>query len=188
MTTEFPNWFNITAEDNFKLHVPKRKNLKALQIGAFTGDASRWLLDNRKIESLIDVDTWAGSHEEAHDAFNWNDVEVAYDLKIAGDERVKKHKKRSDDFFVELSNEYPPIEFDFIYIDGDHTATQVALDGLQGFRYLKQGGVMAFDDLTWRSGRGRFYDPAPGIEAVLHLIKDQVETLAENSQFWIRRK
>lgn len=186
--TDYPNWFKITAEDNFEKHVPKTKGMTALQIGVFTGDASRWLLDNRNIACLVDVDTWGGSNESIHKEFDWKDVESTYDNKIAGDERVMKHKKRSDEFFVELSQEYPPVEYDFIYIDGDHTATQVAIDGLQGFQYLKSGGVMGFDDLTWQSGKGEFYDPFAGIEAVWRVIHTQAEIIENNSQLWIRRK
>ena len=49
MPTEYPNWFKQTAEDNFKTQLTPlagKFNLRFLQIGAFTGDATVWLVDN----------------------------------------------------------------------------------------------------------------------------------------------
>lgn len=183
--TEYPNWFKMTAQENFEKYVPDVPDLKVLQIGVFTGDATQWLLDNRDIETICDVDTWEGSNEEAHDAMDFSDVERVYDSRFEGNPKVQKHKMNSGDFLYRL---VWPDDYDFIYIDGDHTALGVALDGLEAWYGLKSGGVMAFDDLTWRSGKGEFYDPLPGIVAFYTVVKSQVEVLVENSQFWIRRK
>jgi predicted O-methyltransferase YrrM len=153
-----------------------------LQIGAFTGDATRWLLDNTKAQ-ITDVDTWAGSDEEAHDAMDFSDVESVYDAKVGSDPRVTKLKMTSDEFF--LTNIQ---QFDFIYVDGDHTASQVAIDGINAFRFLKVGGTIAFDDLDWQSGKGAFYDPKLGIEAFNHIVQGQVEPLCGKFQAWFRKR
>ena len=49
MPTEYPNWFEMTAKGNFELQLlplAGKFNLRFLQIGAFTGDATVWLVDN----------------------------------------------------------------------------------------------------------------------------------------------
>ena len=40
-------------------------------------------------------------------------------------------------------------EFDFIYIDSDHSPTAVLADAVLAWPLLKVGGVMIFDDYLW---------------------------------------
>ncbi len=72
----FPNWFKDT--EKYFRHVPIEP-LRVLQIGAYTGDATEWLINNREIEYLDDVDTWKGSQESAHDLIDFIAVENFYD-------------------------------------------------------------------------------------------------------------
>jgi hypothetical protein len=84
---QYPNWFKLGgAEENFSKYLTQYSGnkLNFLQIGAYTGDATRWLLDNvlTNLEStLTDVDTWEGSDEPAHLELNWKSVEEVYDLR-----------------------------------------------------------------------------------------------------------
>jgi predicted O-methyltransferase YrrM len=186
--SDFPNWFNITAKDNFNTLLPKKmrnkSNLKALQIGAYTGDASEWILTNTKWE-LNDVDTWEGSQEVGHQTINFEDVEAYYDKRHGDNASLHKFKMSSDTFFNVFIHE--PDTYDFIYIDGDHTASQTVKDGLNAFQMLKPGGIIAFDDYTWASGKGSYYDPAPGVDAFHHICKDLIELLVANSQVWFKK-
>jgi len=143
--TEYPNWFAMTAQANFETYVPDVPNMKVLQVGVYTGDATQWLLDNRDIKAIVDVDTWKGSDESAHESMDFSKVEEYYDSRFASNDKVN------------------------------------------AFRHLKSGGVIAFDDYTWQSGKGEFYDPQPAIKAFYHIVKTQVTKLAENSQVWLRR-
>ena len=80
----FPKWFydNNTNLD-FEAGLAEfkgKKNLKFLQIGVFTGNASAWLLENILTDSsslLVDVDPWCGNlpHESVYD---WDDIQEAY--------------------------------------------------------------------------------------------------------------
>jgi hypothetical protein len=45
----YPNWFEMTAKHNFQTYLAEFKdkpNLKFLQLGVYTGDASVWLCNN----------------------------------------------------------------------------------------------------------------------------------------------
>ena len=59
----YPNWFAATAQADFETYLAEFKdkpNLKFLQLGVFTGDATVWLCNNiltDKSSKLIDVDT-----------------------------------------------------------------------------------------------------------------------------------
>jgi len=45
----YPNWFAQTAQSNFTTYLTEyagKPNLRFLQLGVFTGDASVWLCNN----------------------------------------------------------------------------------------------------------------------------------------------
>jgi len=181
--SKYPNWFASAAEPFFENICPDlTEDQHVLQIGAFTGDATRWLLDNTKAQ-ITDVDTWEGSDEEVHNAMDFSDVEAVYDSKVGFDSRVTKMKMTSNKFFLTNTQ-----QFDFIYVDGDHTASQVVIDGVNAFRFLKVGGTIAFDDFTWVSGKGPFHDPRWGVEAFCHVAQGQLDELLVSHQAWFRKK
>ena len=78
--TDYPNWFEPYAKPNFEQFLVPLKgkdNLKFLQLGVFTGDASVWLCEHTLTGKdcwLIDVDTWEGSAEEVHESMDFDDV------------------------------------------------------------------------------------------------------------------
>ena len=187
--SEYPNWFEMTAENNFKnylLPYAGRSNLNFLQVGAYTGDASKWLLDNvltGEGSKLTDVDTWRGSDEISHKEMNWDDVEAVYD------ERVKKYgdkviKVKSDS--VEFLRTQPFFIYDFIYIDGDHTALGAFADAVGSWPLLKPMGIMAFDDYTWTSGISPEHEPKKGIDMFLKVAEGSYNLIIKNSQLWVR--
>ena len=59
--------------------------------------------------------------------------------------------EKSEDALHHLSKH----SFDFIYIDGNHHAPNLLLDGLYSFLLLKKEGVIIFDDYNW-DGEDRF--------------------------------
>jgi predicted O-methyltransferase YrrM len=174
----FPNWFK-SVEKYFR-HVPNVP-LRALQIGTYTGDATEWLLDNCEIEYLDDVDTWEGSEEKAHDQIDFTSVEDYYDSRFK-DPRITKNKMTSDEFF-----NLPHRTYNFIYIDGDHTALQTALDGLNAFKLLEKGGVMAFDDYLWNYNGDPFLEPKRGVDAFLAVCEGQYTVIESGYQLWIEK-
>ena len=188
--TEYPNWFSQTAEENFKSQLTPyagKFSLRFLQIGAFTGDASVWLVDNiltQKNSILEDVDTWAGSGEHEKMNWDWADVERVYDSRIAFRPNVIKHKMDSREYL--RSVEAPT--FDFIYIDGDHTAENVRQDAVLAWRLLKPGGIIAFDDYLWQDPRGIEFQPGRSIDTFVGAVKEESDVLLSNSQVWLKKK
>lgn len=174
----FPNWFKDVQK--YFRHVPTEP-LRVLQIGTYTGDATEWLLNNRNIERLHDVDTWEGSEESAHESLDFSSVETYYDSRFK-DNRISKCKMTSDQFFA-INN----LTFNFIYIDGDHTALQTALDGLNAFKCLESGGVMAFDDYEWNYNGNPFLEPKRGVDAVLAVCAGQYRLIERGYQIWIKK-
>jgi len=118
---KFPKWFydnNTIADFEAGLVEFKgKKNLKFLQIGVFTGNASAWLLENILTDPsslLVDVDPWCGNlpHESV---YNWADIQLAYKEQVEPHgKKVQSHKAFSGDW---LKNNRE-VKYDFIYIDG----------------------------------------------------------------------
>jgi hypothetical protein len=187
--TRYPNWFACYADRFFAHHLTPlagRSGLRFLQIGAFTGDASLWLFDyilTGAGSTLTDVDTWEGSDEPDHEAFDFADVERVYDRRTTGffaQSRLTKFKGTSAAFFRSCS---PDDLFDFIYVDGDHTWRGVETDGYNAYQRLKVGGLIAFDDYLWRSGKGVMYDPGRAIDAVARFYSNGRLERLENPAF-----
>ena len=189
---EYPNWFAIsTAEDNFTqylAHYRNKPDLRFLQIGAYTGDASAWLCEHvltDRSSVLIDVDTWGGSpNESVHDAMDWEDVYKTYENKIKKYKRVIRLKMTSQQYFAGDNEGL----FDFIYIDGDHTAKAVYKDGTAAWALVKPNGLLAFDDYVWDDETG---DPAmapkQGIDKFLEEHEGEYVLLIMGGQVWIRK-
>lgn len=186
--SNYPNWFEGYASEKFKQFLlPEfsgKKNLRFLQIGAYTGDASVWLAYNLLQDDssyLNDVDTWEGSDEVVHKSLDWSSVFDEYIHKTAG-ENVFYYKQTSDEFFEKNTETY-----DFVYIDGDHTAEQTYKDGINGWKYLKHDGILAFDDYTWSEGKGEDFDPKKGIDKFLTEKAGEYKILEMSVQVWIKK-
>lgn len=190
---EYPNWFTCYADQFFGRHLSHlagKRNLNFLQIGAYTGDASVWLLENiltAESSMLYDVDTWEGSDEPEHEPFDWPDIERVYDGRLTPFKNHVKKKTRSDWYLSGFGSSGP--YFDFVYVDGDHAASAVLADALNAFRLLKPGGLMAFDDYQWKPYEGAPPTECPGlaIDAFTACYHDQLDILEAGLQVWIRK-
>jgi hypothetical protein len=187
----YPNWFNISAVHYFNLILPRRfagkPLLDFLQIGAYTGDASEWLLDNILTDRsswLTDVDTWSGSDEGVHKKFDWNEIESFYNSRMASYGNVCKVRGYSEEFLSTAEKSH----YDFIYIDGDHTANGVYTDATLSWDKLKPYGIMAFDDYLWQhDSKQNQLRPKPGIDKFLSEHVGEYQLLIMDEQVWISK-
>jgi hypothetical protein len=115
MEQELPTWFNH-VKPNFEsyLRFPNENiipvPLNVLQIGAYKGDTTQWLLDNKNINRIVDVDTWEGSIEH-EGTFDLNQVERVYDERFTAVEKVEKRKGWPDRLLICPNGEVAWIEF-----------------------------------------------------------------------------
>ena len=192
--TEYPNWFAKSAIDNFATYLIQDTglpDLNYLQLGAYTGDASVWLLENiltGQGSRLTDVDTWQGSDEEEHKSMDFNDVYETYKKKLEPyQERLLALRTDTVTALINDLN-YQGNEYDFIYVDADHTTVGVLLDAELGWRLLKSGGIMAFDDLTWGSHLPPSQSPKAGILLFAERHRLEFDLVVANTQYWIKKK
>jgi predicted O-methyltransferase YrrM len=186
---EFISWFEPTgAKDNFTSMLSPfegEPNLNFLQLGVYTGDASVWLMENiltDNTSTLTDIDTWQGSQEEAHESIDFEEVYKFYQNRTNKYSNCKHHRMTTWEY---LRFHPHNINYDFIYIDADHTAIGTLLDAEMSWDLLKYGGILAFDDYQWRSGKGAEFDPAPGINTFLTRHQGEFKVIHKGWQVWI---
>lgn len=184
-----PNWFE-GVEETFRRNtagIAGQPGLRALQVGAYVGDASVWLLQNvltGQGASLIDVDTWEGSADESpHAELDWSEVERFYRSRTYG-LPVTPTRMTSRQFFDSYAGE----PFDFIYIDGSHQAAEVMADARAADRVLKVGGLLAFDDYLWSRPDKPTDIPKVAIDEFLDEHGHRYELLERGYQVWLRKR
>jgi len=119
-----------------------------------------------------------------YNEFNFDEVEKYYDSRFKGNNKVIKHKMTSDMFFAtkEVKEMY-----DLVFIDGSHATMQTALDGINGYRFLKVGGILVFDDYKWDLEADTWLRPKTGIDSVLSLLDTRVEVIYKDGQVWLKK-
>lgn len=200
MTNQYPNWFDMTARANFEKRLSHFRGLPgfmALQIGAFVGHASEWMLRNLitgKDATLHDVDTWKGSPEIAHGEFDWALVEADYHERLKTwrwTHRLTSYKMTSAEFFESLEAKESFIRdgygYDFVYVDGSHKAADVYRDAVNAWKWLKPRGIIAFDDYQWREGEDPNGWPQPAIDRFMAEHAGQFRLLEFGYQVWLRK-
>ncbi len=188
MGKTYPNWFEAQKYnfENHLRHFQGMPNLKFLQIGVFTGDASIWLCENvlrNKTSFLYDVDTWDGSNEKEHEDIDFDKVFKYYETRTGVYQSIVRLRMTSDDYFAGDNT----VRFDFIYIDGDHTSHQVTKDANNAWKLLKPNGIMAFDDYLWGKDMIPELTPKPAIDRFLAKYIGEYELLSKDYQVWIRK-
>jgi hypothetical protein len=149
-----------------------------------------WLFENvltDKSSRLDDVDMWGGSSEPGDMGLDFIEVEQTYDARTGSYQesgQLRKHRGTSSEFFDSIPRS---VFYDFIYIDGDHSAFGVLNDAVDAYHRLKVGGILAFDDYLWRSQLGYLRDPAQAIDSYLYLYADRFEILTKSTQVWLKK-
>lgn len=163
----------------------KGKTISILHLGAYTGHATKWMLEHVNGRS-IDVDTWAGStvsdgHLDNHQEFYDNRVEALYDETVSG-LPVTKFKGTTQEFFAQNKE-----TFDFIYVDASHKRSDVALDLQESWKILNTGGIMACDDYMWNMSYDSSLIPHYAIKKFATYHAAEIEILIDGYQFWFKK-
>lgn len=179
------DWFALHARVWDSL-IGRLMPTKILEIGSYEGRAASYLIEKCAAAGPIEiycVDTWEGSHE--HDKRTMPSVERRFDHNVMVAVQQAPHpvsfrklKKPSIDALATLIATDVP-QFDLIYIDGSHQATDVLADAVLGFQLLRIGGIMIFDDYYWHeepAGKQDFFNmPKPAIDAFVNIFQRKLQ-------------
>lgn len=190
-------WFDewVRADWEKHTHALQGQELQVLEIGAFEGASTTWILDNmmgHPKSTLTTIDTFQGGMEhqlaDKIDEYNLSDIESRFRANVAQCEhagKLKVIKARSDDALIALRGE--GARFDFVYIDASHVAMDVLHDATVSWRMLNVHGTMVFDDFTWKGYMEDFYNPRIAIQAFLQCAMPEIKTKRRESQVWVTR-
>jgi hypothetical protein len=179
------NWFS-GVKGTWDLLIPRIVPHRILEIGCYEGASTCYLIDALSDVADVEIhciDTWEGGIEHKEGgiiATNMSLVETRFhnNVKLSCDNaknapRMIIYKEYSDFSLAKLLSDGKRDYFDFIYIDGSHQAADVLCDAVIGFKLLKIGGVMAFDDYLWSenlpTGRDILRCPKPAIDAFVNI-------------------
>ena len=168
-----------------------------LEIGSFEGRSMAWIAENMMNpgDTLNCIDTWEGGEEHKADGEDMGSVEARFDhncqkVLAEWDVQITKCKATSVQnlahWLVEDPKDHP--HFDFIYIDGSHTAPDVLTDACMAWPLLKPKGIMVFDDYLWGNPRDALHRPKIAIDAFTNIFGETAEIIHVGYQLVVRKK
>lgn len=163
------------TQDWFSHNIPNFQHIKqelrtvntVLEIGAFEGRATCWMLDHMLSDTghITVIDTFEGSAE--HEGMQLGDLASRFEAN------VKEVKKPGQNMTVLRGTSYKGLarlidenaRFQFIYVDGSHSSPDVLTDACMAFGLLEPGGIMLFDDYMWMDMPSLLQRPKIAIDA-----------------------
>ncbi len=153
----------------------KQQETHGLEVGSYEGRSAVWFLENlcNSVGSTLTcVDTW---HQPA--------VEQRFDQNMRTYRNMIKIKGASHEALKKL----PTNHYDFIYIDGDHSAMAVLEDAVLSYRLLKIDGIMIFDDYKWDHFEEKLKVPKVGIDNFLETYEDRFVVIFKGYQVFLKK-
>jgi predicted O-methyltransferase YrrM len=155
-----PQYSNIWFQPSTFSVLDKYKNIDNvmfLEIGSFEGYGTNYFINNflnGNNSRITCVDPWIKysestiTHMSEWDAMiNENTYNIFINNTKMNSNKIIIKRGLSKDILPSLNAEY-----DFIYIDGDHSEAAVWVDATLSFDILKIDGIIIFDDYNWGVG------------------------------------
>jgi len=176
------DWFSFNIENLEYLFSNRQHSdrIDILEIGAFEGASTCWFLKCISESYVTTIDTWEGGidHDKNNAEINFTKVKDNFDYNISlYKDRVTAIKSDSHSALMKMCIENVK-KFDFAYIDGSHTASDVNLDLILSFRLLNVGGLLYLDDYFWGFNDKTIYEsPKLGIDSFVSVYKDKLRVI-----------
>lgn len=158
-------------------------SLKILEVGSFEGRSAFFFLNYFRSASIHCVDTWDGSDE--HDGLpEINGLLRRFEENTSSvKNRLAKHVMTSEEFFISSSDR----DFDIVYIDGSHRASDVLSDATSSFSRLRSGGLLMFDDYLWKHYDQTQKNPCSAINTFIKIFDGQFEWVRVGYQVYLKK-
>lgn len=128
---------------NYIKRFSNTNEMNMVEIGSYAGESTE--IFSKNFKSVLSIDPYINDYDANDPACSFMDLTKVYDTFI---ERINKlgnvsHiRKTSDDAFLDISDK----RFDFIYIDGLHTAEQVEKDVNNYMTLINKSGFIGGHD------------------------------------------
>ena len=194
------NWFQHGASMVWDQMIPQIDPATILEVGCFEGASTCYLIETLSQHHPVEihcVDSWEGGIEHQDNDMAAVAARFQHNVRVAlartpHPVTLHVHQGFSDTRMIGLLAAGKVNYFDFIYIDGSHQAPDVLSDAVLGFKLLKVGGVMAFDDYIWQEtlpyGKDYLRCPKPAIDAFVNINMRKLDIVpAPIGQFYVRK-
>jgi predicted O-methyltransferase YrrM len=199
------DWFDASARPVWDSLIPLIKPKTILEVGSYEGASACYLITRLASDYPIElhcIDNWEGGLEHKPGGGAETDMQqveyrFVHNTEISLKSSAHKvelhvHKGHSD---VQLSSLIAAGKlnyFDFVYIDGSHQAPDVLSDAILGFKLVKVGGVIGFDDYLWFEnlpyGRDPIRSPKLAIDCFSNIYCRKINIIqAPNRQFYAQK-
>jgi len=165
-----------------------------LEIGCHEGRSTCWMLENLLTDngSITCVDPFANGPLSAFNNDQPPENRIIEEIFRHNTDLVKKTNQTvrlmstlSFYALAELIKDHA--QFDFIYVDGSHSADEVLADAVMAFGLLKKNGYMIFDDYLWMAAADSLDRPKMSIDAFVNLFQKRIEVKMINYQYVIQK-
>jgi predicted O-methyltransferase YrrM len=192
------DWFsgNIPIWEKYLLHLANHSNLNFLEIGSWEGMSACWLLDNiltHKSSTITCIDTFKGEPKVEYDddeikfvGKSLESLERNFDFNITktgASEKVIKIVGKSQDIMRSL----PLNNYDMLYIDGSHLASDVLTDAILAWGLVKVEGLIIFDDYSFTFPNEVEQNTQIGIDAFLKVFANKINIIYEENQVLVTK-
>ncbi|AVH69217.1 class I SAM-dependent methyltransferase [Nostoc sp. 'Lobaria pulmonaria (5183) cyanobiont'] len=196
--TFITDWFsgNIPIWEKYLSHLANKPNLNFLEIGSWEGMSACWLLDNiltHESSTITCIDTFEGEPKVEYDdkeikyvEKSLESLEKTFDFNIAKTGTSKKVTKivgRSQNIMRSL----PLNNYNMLYVDGSHLASDVLTDAIMGWELVKVGGLIIFDDYSFTFPNESGQNTQIGIDAFLRAFDNKISVVYEADQFLVTK-
>ena len=183
------DWFSFKSSNwkNYLSDYKDKENLNFLEIGSHEGRSCSWLLDNiltHETSRMHCVDIF---YDDGYEKKFGESLKTRFfkNTKKYG-EKIILHEEWSFDFLTK--GNIKKEKYDFIYVDGNHSAKCVIEDSVLSFRLLKSNGILIFDDYDWnKNNLPPEKRPEIAIDAFLQIYKNLINVLYSGSQVIIKK-
>lgn len=167
----------------------KDTTARGLELGTFMGESAEWMLTNiftHPKSQYVCVDTFGGSVEHHVAGIDCSTLEADTIERLAPfGSRVEILRGFSHDALAVLRS--MDREFEFVYVDAAHDSMNVLRDAVFAFDVLVPGGVMIFDDYTWKVFPHDVDCPRLAIDSFVACYARQIEVIGMGAQLAIRK-
>ena len=181
-------WFNSNKENWYKNLVSNVKNGKIIEIGVYGGASILSIADLciKNNVQVIGIDPW--------DTIELYNEKTLKPQELKGYRKIMKghfdnltkiidaekynHITLVKDFSLNAVTEILDNSIELIYIDANHSYTEVLKDIQAWYPKVKKGGILCGDDFAWEGVK----------KAVNHFVKSQNLTYKNTKDSWVITK
>lgn len=166
-----PIWTNDWAchhYESWRKYLGKFADIEAhaLEIGSCEGRSTCFFVQHilcHENSTMTCVDPFIMSKEESF----WHNVDA-----LNCRDKINLLRMESDKAKLDFKM------WDFVYIDGNHSARHTLTDAVRAWVSVRKGGVMIFDDVLWRMNELQRRDcPKMGIDIFLNIYEKEMKIL-----------